>query len=135
MGVDVKRKVLDVGQCNADNYRISELLKKHFDVQVDRSYSLVQALESVSKTDYDLVLINRILDADNSAGMDVLISLKLNSSSADVPVMIVSNFEEAQDLAVQKGAVAGFGKADLDSEETLDKLKPFLSGASQKIDS
>ena len=125
----MKRLVLDVGQCNADNYRISELLTKHFDVQVDRSHSTFQALEAAAKKTYDLILINRILDADSSAGMDVLASLKLNASTAEIPVMIVSNYEDAQELAVAKGAVAGFGKADLDSEETLSKLKKYLGEA------
>ena len=126
IGVDVTRKVLDVGQCNADNYRISELLNQHFDVQLHRSHSLTHAIEATSKTTYDLILINRLLDADGSAGMDVLASLKLNPSSADTPVMIVSNFQDAQDLAIQNGAVAGFGKAELDSAETLAKLKQYL---------
>ena len=120
------RKVLDVGQCNADNYRISELLKQHFDVQIDRSHSLTHAIESATNTTYDLILINRLLDADGSAGMDVLASLKLNPSSAETPVMIVSNYQDAQDLAVKSGAVAGFGKAELDSEETLAKLEQHL---------
>ena len=123
------RKVLDVGQCNADNYRITELLKQHFEVQVDRSHSLSNAVESATKTTYDLILINRLLDADGSGGMDVLASLKLNPSSAEIPVMIVSNYQDAQDLAVQNGAVAGFGKAELDSAETLAKLKQYLSDA------
>ena len=123
----MKRKVLDVGQCNADNYRISELLNRHFDVQVDRSHSIVQAVEAASKKPYDLILINRILDADSSAGMDVLASLKLNPSSKEIPVMIISNYEDAQEKAIEKGAVAGFGKGALDSEETLAKLKKYLS--------
>ena len=122
----MKRKVLDIGQCNADNYRITNLLEQHFDVQVDRSHSLTHAIEAASSTDYDLILINRLLDADGSAGMDVLASLKRNPSSAETPVMIVSNYQDAQDLAVKNGAVAGFGKADLDSAETRDKLKQYL---------
>ena len=46
----MKRKVLDVGQCNADNYRINELLQKHFDAQVDRSHSLNEAVEAAANT-------------------------------------------------------------------------------------
>ena len=98
----MKRKVLDVGQCNADNYRINELLQKHFDAQVDRSHSLDEAIEAAANTAYDLILINRLLDADGSAGMDVLTSLKSNPASADIPVMIVSNYQDAQDQAVQR---------------------------------
>ena len=123
----MKRKVLDVGQCNADNSRISQLLQKHFDAQVDRSHSLDEAVKAATSTAYDLILINRLLDANGSAGMDVLASLKSNPASADIPVMIVSNYQEAQDQAVQNGAVAGFGKAALDSTDTLEKLSQYLS--------
>jgi len=122
----VKRKVLDVGQCNADNYRINELLQQNFNAQVDRSHSLDEAIEAASNTKYDLILINRLLDADGSAGMDVLTSLKTNPSSAEIPVMIVSNYQDAQDAAVANGAVAGFGKSALDSADTLAKLKQYL---------
>ena len=123
----MKRKVLDVGQCNADNSRISLLLQKHFGAQVDRSHSLDEAVKAATSTAYDLILINRLLDANGSAGMDVLASLKSNPASADIPVMIVSNYQEAQDQAVQNGAVAGFGKAALDSTDTLEKLSQYLS--------
>ena len=123
----MKRKVLDVGQCNADNSRISQLLQKHFDAQVDRSHSLDEAVKAATSTAYDLILINRLLDANGSAGMDVLASLKSNPASADIPVMIVSNYQDAQDQAVQNGAVAGFGKAALDSTDTLEKLSQYLS--------
>ena len=123
----MKRKVLDVGQCNADNSRISQLLQKHFDAQVDRSHSLDEAVKAATSTAYDLILINRLLDANGSAGMDVLASLKSNPASTDIPVMIVSNYQEAQDQAVQNGAVAGFGKAALDSTDTLEKLSQYLS--------
>lgn len=123
----MKRKVLDVGQCNADNSRISQLLQKHFDAQVDRSHSLDEAIEAATNTAYDLILINRLLDANGAAGMDVLASLKSNPASTDIPVMIVSNYQNAQDQAVQNGAVAGFGKAALDSTDTLEKLGQYLS--------
>ena len=125
----MKRKVLDVGQCNADNHSISALLQKHFDVEVDRSHSLDQAIESAASTAYDLILINRLLDADGSTGMDVLASLKSNPASADAPVMIVSNYQDAQDKAMENGAVEGFGKSALGSAETLAKLKQYLGEA------
>ena len=108
------------------NYRINELLQKHFDAQVDRSHSLDEAVEAATNTAYDLILINRLLDADGSAGMDVLASLKSNPASTDIPVMIVSNYQDAQNQAIQNGAVAGFGKAALDLEDTLKKLRQYL---------
>ena len=41
--------------------------------------------------------------------------------------MIVSNFEDAQKTAVEAGAVQGFGKAALDSDETKELLAKYLS--------
>ena len=120
------RKVLDVGQCNADNSRISSLLQQHFDVEVDRSHSHDEAIKLALDTPYDLILINRILDADSTAGMDILASLKTKPSTAETPVMIVSNYQETQDEAVARGAVAGFGKSELDADETIAKLATYL---------
>lgn len=122
----MSRKVLDVGQCNFDNSRISHYLQQHFEVEVDRSHSHDEAVKSALDTPYDLILINRILDADSTAGMDILASLKTQPSTAETPVMIVSNYQETQDEAVARGAVAGFGKATLDSDETLAKLTLYL---------
>jgi len=120
------RKVLDVGQCGFDNSRISSLLQKHFDVQVDRSHSHDESIKLALDTPYDLILINRILDADSTAGMDILASLKTQPSTAETPVMIVSNYQETQDEAVAQGAVQGFGKSNLDTEETIANLAKYL---------
>ena len=122
----MSRKVLDVGQCNADNSRISSLLKKHFDVEIDRSHSHDEAIKAALDTPYDLILINRILDADSTAGMDILASLKTKPSTAETPVMVVSNYQETQEEAVSRGAVPGFGKSELDAEETIAKLALYL---------
>ena len=40
--------------------------------------------------------------------------------------MLITNFAEYQDLAVQAGAEAGFGKAELHRPETLENCGPFL---------
>ncbi len=122
----MSRKVLDVGQCNADNSRISDLLERHFDVEIHRSHSHDEAIKSALDTPFDLILINRILDADGEPGMDVLASLKTKPSTAEMPVMIVSNYQETQDEAVARGAVPGFGKSELDSQETVAKLSLYL---------
>jgi len=43
-----------------------------------------------------------------------------------VPVMLVSNFADAQAQAVESGALPGFGKAALNAPETLARLKEQL---------
>lgn len=122
----MSRKVLDVGQCNADNSRITNLLKRNFDVEIHRCHSHDEAFSVALDTAFDLVLINRILDADGTEGMKVLSTLKSAAVTSNVPVMIVSNYKEAQEQAIAHGAVEGFGKSKLDSEETLAMLAQYL---------
>ncbi len=121
------RKILDVGQCNADHSRITDLLNKHFDVEIYRAHSHDEAIQMALDHAMDLILINRLLDSDSTPGMDVLNSLKTNPSTSNTPVMLVSNYQDAQDAAIQSGAVIGFGKAKLDTEETKLALSRHLT--------
>lgn len=76
-----------------------------------------QAIAKLQKGDIDIVLVNRVLAADGSSGVELIPDL---IQAADgVPVMLVSDIEEAQAQAVKNGAKRGFGKAELESEETL----------------
>ena len=127
VSISVKRRLLDVGQCNADHFRISKTLGKIFDIEIQRAHSHDEAIKLAMATPFNLVLINRLLDADGSPALDVLNSLKATPSTAETPVMIVSNFEDAQKTAVEAGAVQGFGKAALDSDETKELLAKYLS--------
>ena len=97
-------------------------------MEIHRANSFDEAIQSALDTPFDLILINRILDADGPAGMGVLYELKSQPSTADVPVMIISNYADAQDTAVESGAVRGFGKAELANPATRASLAQFLSG-------
>ena len=121
------KKVLDVGQCDLDHSNITALLKANFEVEVARAHSRSEAISMATVEGFDLVLVNRLFDADGSEGMAVVSDLKTNERTADVPVMIVSNYEEAQVAAVEAGAVRGFGKSALGSDATLDLLKSYLA--------
>lgn len=86
-----------------------------------------ESLKTLSEQSIDLVLINRKLDADYSDGMDILKAIKSNPETAQVPVMLVSNFPEWQEKAVDAGATWGFGKAELNSPETTERLSSLLT--------
>ncbi len=120
------RKVLDVGQCGPDHWSISNLLLKHFSVEISRAECYDEAIRMARDSSYDLILINRLLDADGSPGIDILQTLKSESTTANVPVMLISNFEDAQQQAVSLGAVRGFGKSQLGNPATLEALGQFL---------
>ena len=80
---------------------------------------------------YDLVLVNRKLADDSSDGVDLVKQVKTDPQLADTPVMLVSNFPEAQEAAVTAGAEPGFGKAQLDRPDTVEKLARFLGTKKQ----
>jgi hypothetical protein len=75
------------------------------------------------------VLINRVLDADGTSGMDILKSIRLNEAWDTLPVMLVSNYPEWQQSAIAAGALPGFGKAELNRAETREKLAAVLGTA------
>jgi CheY-like chemotaxis protein len=72
------------------------------------------------------VLVNRVLDADGSSGLELIRALKAEEQLRDVPVLLVSNYEDAQAQAVQAGAVPGFGKAELGQPHMLACVEPYL---------
>jgi len=111
-------KILDVGQCGFDGSRMAALWRGRLGATVDHVSDGREAAERLKNGDYDIVLVNRVLDADHSSGLDVIEDLL--RAKTPVPVMLVSNLPEAQDAAVALGAVRGFGKADLDDPATLD---------------
>jgi len=122
------QRILDIGQCGFDHSNISSFLTSHFDVEVDRAHQWTDAEAKLQEQSYDLILINRLLDRDRSEGLLILKQLKATDDYSNIPVMLVSNYEDAQQTAMAAGAVSGFGKSDLNSNETKQKIASVLSG-------
>lgn len=122
MSQDDRIRVLDVGQCDPDHANISRMLKENFDAIVDRAKSIEQVMYMTGFYDYDLVLVNRIFDADGAQGLDLIRQMKASDDLRETAVMLVSNFDDAQDEAEQAGAFRGFGKDALGSPETIARL-------------
>lgn len=121
------KSVLNVGQCAMDHGTIRRLIEQHFEARVVPAGSVGEALSQLRGGAYDLVLVNRKLDADSSDGIDVLRAIKADAALAALPVMLVSNYPDAQQEAQAAGAVPGFGKAQVSSPETLDLLRTYLA--------
>lgn len=120
------KKVLDVGQCFADHHGIKDLIESNLDAQVYQADSHASTMESCQREQFDLILVNRVLDADGSPGMEVLTALKQDVDSQAIPVMLVSNYHDAQTSAIEAGAIPGFGKSSLKTAATLDLIKNAL---------
>jgi CheY-like chemotaxis protein len=120
------KRVLDVGNCVPDHAAIRGLIERNFDAQVAQADDLAGAHAELQKQPADLVLVNRKLDLDYSDGLAIVRHLKADPQWSNVPVMLISNYPEYQAEAVAAGAVPGFGKQELRTNETLEKLKRFL---------
>lgn len=119
-------QILSVGQCAADQFRLAEWLRRRWQadcVAVDDA-DAARARLNVSRP--DLVLINRIFDRDGGSGLEMIRRWKSDPETAKVPVMLVSDFPEAQAQAAALGALPGFGKAQLEWPQTLSRMAAFL---------
>jgi DNA-binding NarL/FixJ family response regulator len=120
------KRVLDVGQCGPDHAAIRRYLTNHFDVDIVQTHGLSDTQAELRAGHFDLVLINRKLDADYSDGIEILREIKAAAETAHVPVMLITNYPDHQDAAVAAGAHRGFGKLEFDDPATKEKLAAVL---------
>ena len=121
-----QKTVLSIGQCRPDQAAISHYLTSHFGARVLTADLPTDAYQLIGSESFDLILVNRKLDADYSDGMEIVRNLCTDEATAEIPVMLVSNFAEWQEKAVEMGAVYGFGKAELNRPETKQRLSKIL---------
>jgi two-component system, chemotaxis family, chemotaxis protein CheY len=120
------KKVLSLGQCAADHAAIAGLLRRHLEAEVDAADTFADAESRLSSGHYDLVLVNRVLDRDGKEGLDFIARIKAHPEWRPLPVMLVSNYPDAQEQAIAHGALPGFGKSSLGSTQTLSRLSAVL---------
>lgn len=122
-------KILDVGQCDHDHGKLVGFLGGRFDARLDRAHGLDDARALLEESRYRLVLVNRLLDVDQTPGLDVIKALKADADPnlSGTPMMLVSNLPEAQREAVAAGAVPGFGKAQFDDPEVARRVAAVLA--------
>ena len=126
----VKQTVISVGQCGYDNSRIRSLIRSiDSTVEIKETDSHQETMEILASLDEAaLVLVNRVFDMDGASGMDLISQLKSKESEfAAIPVMLVSNYEKSQAEAIANGAIPGFGKSELQSVETRQKIESVLN--------
>ena len=120
------KKVLGVGNCSFDHGMIETLILANFDAVMVAASLTDEALEKLRSDRFDLVLVNGRLANDSSEGMALVEQIKADPQLAATPVMLLSNYDDAQQAAVAAGAEPGFGKAQLAQPETLEKLGRVL---------
>src|SRR5262249_6875560 len=120
------KRVLDVGNCVPDHAAIRGMLERSFGADVVQVDGPDDALAALRREPFDLVLVNRKLDQDYSDGLEVIKTIKADTKLARVPCMLITNYPDQQQTAVSAGADYGFGKKELQSEQTHGRLAKFL---------
>jgi two-component system chemotaxis response regulator CheY len=120
-------RVLSVGQCGIDHWSISRFLGRAFGAHVDSAGTHEEALAALEAGRFDLLLVNRICDADGAPGVELIRSLKSNPATADLPVMLVSDHASAQNEAIGLGALPGFGKRDVGNDTAVRVIGQVIS--------
>ena len=122
------KRVLSIGNCGFDNGSLRSAVSA-FGAEVAAADDWSEAAEMLRRQQFDLVLVNRKLDADGGDGLEIIREMKQSPDFQTTPVMLLSNYPQYQDQAVAAGAEPGFGKSQLHSRETSELLGKYLSGA------
>ena len=122
------RYILDVGNCQPDHWALARFMTGHFNCQVVQAHRLDDALAELKSRRYDLVLVNRKLDRVYSDGIDVIREIKADAALAGVPCMLITNFPEHQNAAVEIGA-----RRDRDDDVGADLLDVGLLGDGEPV--
>ncbi len=120
------KQVLDVGNCSFDHASLRGLIESNFDATVSQAHGEEDALTALRVGTCDLVLVNRILDRDHSEGIELIRKIKADERTARVPIMMITNYHEQQQAAMEAGAEHGFGKQAVSDPDTLSKLAGIL---------
>jgi DNA-binding response OmpR family regulator len=119
------KEVLIVGHCDLDHPQITSLIKENFSANVTRLKQFKETMGYLEKYDYDLIIINRMGAFDQESGLELIKKIKENGRF-NVPLMMVTNYKDQMDIAVNLGAVPGYGKDKLYDIETIELLSKYL---------
>jgi two-component system chemotaxis response regulator CheY len=123
----MSKRVLSVGQCGVDHAALSNMLERTFGAEVVPADSADEALAALGEGKFDLVMVNRKLDADYSDGIEIIRQIKADPQLSATPCMLVTNYPEHQQAAIAAGAEPGFGKLAYNRPETRERLAKFLA--------
>src|ERR1700678_66268 len=120
------KRVLSVGQCMADRGSLTRTLSRSFGAEVVSVDTAAEAVARLRPGGFDLVLVNRLFDVDGDSGVDFIRLLRSDEALRTIPIMLVSNYPDAQAQASAAGALPGFGKGALGQPQMLERVAAVL---------
>ena len=121
------KTVLDVGNCDMDHGSLRAMLEANFQVSLLRAHTAEEAFDLLQSQEIDLLLVNRKLDRDQSDGLAMIKLVKAHPELSGTACMLISNFDQYQQQAMESGAEPGFGKQRLQAPETKALLASLLA--------
>ena len=128
------RQIVLVGHCGYDAPAMAE--------EIQRQVPTVKVVMANSDTDLQanltpesLLLVNRVLEEGFAADAGVDLISQVLQQPNPPRAMLVSDYADAQQKAVEKGALQGFGKSRLYHRNTGQMLRDLISqSAAQPAD-
>ena len=118
-----------VGHCGPDSsflrMAVSSALPGARVLMLDNDADVQHALEGEGGV--DLLLFNRVLEFGFHDRMGIDLMRSTLARYPDVPVMMVSNYDDAQQLAEAEGAKPGFGKNEIGQPKVTDRLRAAVN--------
>lgn len=117
-------RVILVGHCVPDSMFLTRFVRKHAKGAAVERVNTDAALAEVIAQPM-VLLVNRVLDG-RFADLSGLLVLEQTLQGPAVPLLI-SNYADAQQAAIDAGALRGFGKAELGKPESAERLLAAMS--------
>ena len=121
------KRVILVGNCHFDGSRIASLIESTFENTTVARIDTTKQARTILKKDgckVDLIIINRIGNFDKKNGLGLIDHVQKNCKN--VPIMLITNYEDKMKEAMEHSAVQGFGKANLETKKTIALLSKYL---------
>lgn len=117
-------KVLLVGHCMPDRFMLTSAVKHALPEATTERVNSDRGLEK-HLPGAALLLVNRVLDGrfDAPDGVALIGALAADRNGDGPALMLISNFPEAQEAAVEAGAAPGIGKSGMRSDEAAQRLR------------
>ena len=121
------KKIALVGHCGPDSsylrMAVGNAIKGAKVLMIDDDEDLTRAVND----GVDLLLFNRVLEFGFTADMGVDLIKRFRQEHPDLKMMLVSNYADAQQAAVDAGALPGFGKREIGTPKVTEMLKGALT--------
>lgn len=122
-------QVVLVGHCGADQFMLDRMVRHALGDDVTIASANDDRVLKTYVSSASLLLVNRELDGYFAAASGVELIRQLVHQTDPPAAMLISNYADAQQKAVDAGAQRGFGKSQLREADAIDQLKQAIGGS------